>query len=178
MPEPSYDFLTTAGQTVAREMLIAYLNTGTASTPVWSPLGKRVEDSSSEFDWESSNKRDILGKVYGNLKKPIVTQSFDPCELDSGDIAQKKIWELAIWKQDAAALAAQDMLIAHYYAGSSATAFFAERYSSCMIEVTGEGGEGGGDVGMPVNVTYGGDRTVGTVSKDGTTGAITFTPAA
>lgn len=177
MPEATYDFLTTAGQTVAREMLIAYLNTGTASTPVWSPIGKRVEDSSSEYDWDAQTKRDILGDVYGSMKKPIITQSFDPCELDAGDAAQTSIWKLAVWKQDAQALAAQDMLIAHFYAGSASTAFFAERYSACMIEVTGEGGEGGDNVGMPINVTYGGTRTVGTVAK-GTDGAITFTPAA
>jgi hypothetical protein len=60
------------------------------------------------------------------------------------------------------------MLIAHLYAG------FAERYESCMIEVTGEGGEGGGTVGMPINVTYGGTRTVGSVEK--TNGTVKFTP--
>ena len=64
-----------------------------------------------------------------------------------------------------------DMLIVHTYAG------FAERYESCMVEVTGLGGEGGGSVGMPINVTYGGKRTIGTATK-GTSGAIEFTPAA
>ena len=67
------------------------------------------------------------------------------------------------------ALAAMDMLIVHTYAG------FAERYESCMVEVTGLGGEGGGSVGMPINVTYGGTRTKGTATK-GTSGAIEFTP--
>ncbi len=38
------------------------------------------------------------------------------------------------------------------------------------------GGEGGGSVGMPINVTYGGKRTIGTATK-GTSGAIEFTPA-
>ena len=46
-------FNTPGGQTIARELLIAYLNTGTGAAPVWSPLGKRVEDSSTELDWES-----------------------------------------------------------------------------------------------------------------------------
>ena len=41
-----YTFTTAAGQTVARELLLAYLNTGTGSAPVWSVIGKRVEDSS------------------------------------------------------------------------------------------------------------------------------------
>ena len=168
-------FNTTGGLTVARELLIAYLNTGTASTPVWSPVGKRVEDSSTEYDWDAETKRDILGATYGKLKKPIITQSFDPCELDGDDAAQVKLWNLAVKDQDAQALAAQDMLIVHFYAGESATPF-AERYPSCMVEATGLGGEGGGDVGMPINITYGGTRATGTASKaqDGT---ITFTAA-
>ena len=50
MPESDLTFNTTPGQTVGREMLIAYLNTGESSTPTWSPIGKRVEDSSAEYD--------------------------------------------------------------------------------------------------------------------------------
>ena len=168
-------FNTPSGQTIARELLIAYLNTGTASAPVWSPLGKRVEESSTELDWESEISRDILGATYGTLKKPKITQTFEPCDLDGSDAAQLKIWNLAVKDQDAQALAAQDMLIVHFYAGESATPF-AERYASCMIEVTGLGGEGGGNVGMPMTITFGGTRTVGTATKDSTTGEITFTP--
>ena len=63
------EFNTTAGQTVAREMLIAYLNTGESGTPVWSPIGKRVEDSSIEFDWQTETKVDIFGDTYITGKK-------------------------------------------------------------------------------------------------------------
>ena len=136
-------FNTEPGRTIARELLIAYLNTGTASAPVWSPLGKRVEDSSTELDWESDISRDILGSTYGTLKKPKITQTFEPCDLDGSDEAQLKIWNLAVKDQDAQALAAQDMLIVHFYSGESTTPF-AERYASCMIGVTGLGREGGG----------------------------------
>lgn len=163
-------FTTDAGKTIARELLIAYLNTGTTSEPVWSPIGKRVEDSNTEYDWDTETKRDILGATYGRMKKPTITQTFDPCELDAGDVAQVKLWNLAVKEQDAQALANQDMLIVHFYAGSN----FAERYESCMIEITGLGGEGGGDIEMPINVTYGGTRTTGTVTKTAG-GAITFT---
>ena len=165
-----YTFTTTAGQTVARELLLAYLNTGTSTEPKWSVIGKRVEDSSEEYDWSTESKKDILGDTYGTMKKPVITQSFEPCELDSGDEAQQKIWKLAVVDQNAMALAAMDMLIVHTYAG------FAERYEACMVEVTGLGGEGGGSVGMPINVTYGGTRTIGTATK-GSGGAIEFTPA-
>ena len=165
-----YTWTTTAGQTVARELLLAYLNTGTSSEPVWSVIGKRVEDSSEEYDWSTESKKDILGDTYGTMKKPVITQSFEPCELDSGDAAQQKIWNLAVVQQDAMALAARGMLIVHACAG------FAAGCEACMVEVTGLGGEGGGSVGMPITVTYGGTRTIGTATK-GSGGAVEFTPA-
>ena len=172
---PDVTFNTISGRTIAREQVVAYLNTGTGANPIWDPLGRRVQDSSTELDWESDISRDILGATYGTMKKPKITQTFEPCDLDGSDAAQLKIWNLAVKDQDAQALAAQDMLIVHFYAGESATPF-AERYASCMIEVTGLGGEGGGNVGMPISVTYGGTRTVGTASK-GNDGTITFTAA-
>ena len=166
-------FNTTAGQTVDRSLMIAYLNTGTNSAPVWSPLGKRVEDSSAEYDWSDETKQDILGNTWATMKKPVVTQTFDPCELDAADVAQQKIWNLAVVQQDAAALANQDMLIVHLYAGTATTAAFAERYESCMVKPSSLGGEGGGNIGMPIDVTYGGKRTTGTAAvSDGT---VTFT---
>lgn len=166
-------FNTTAGQTIARELLIAYLNTGTASTPVWSAIGKRVEDSSAEYDWSDETTQDILGATYGTMKKPIITQTFEPCYLDGGDAATVKIWNMAVKDQDAQALAAQDMLIVHLYAGTAATAMFAERYSACMIRPSGLGGEGGGNIGMPLDITYGGTRTKGTAAI--ASGVVTFT---
>lgn len=171
-----YEFNTTEGQTIDRALLIAYLNTGTSSSsPTWSPIGKRVEDSSQEFDWSEETKQDILGSTYTTMKKPVITQTFDPCELDAGDEAQKKIWNLAIVQQDNNALSNMDMLIVHLYAGTANTAVFAERYESCMIKPTGLGGEGGGSIGMPIDVTYGGKRTIGTASVSN--GTVTFTPA-
>lgn len=170
-------FNTPAGQTVAREMLIAYLNVaedpGTAETPEWAPIGKRVEDSSEEMDWGEETKKDIFGNTYTTLKKPTITQTFDPCELDAGDKAQQKIWNLAVKDQDAQALASQDMLIVHLYAGTADTAVFAERYAACSLKPSSLGGEGGGSIGMPIDVTYGGTRTTGKAAiSDGT---VTFT---
>ncbi len=169
-------FNTTSGQTIARELMIAYLNTGTAQAPVWSPLGKRVEDSAVEFDFDANTIRDILGNTHGSMKKPIVTQEFDPWPFDGADAAQVKIWNLAVKDHDVAALAALDMLIVHFYAGESATPF-AERYESCMVELSEIGGEGGGEISGGFSVTYGGERTVGTASK-GADGTVTFTEAA
>lgn len=167
------EFNTAPGQTVDRELLIAYLNTGTTSAPVWSPLGSRVTDSSMEYDWQEESNKDILGTTRSTMKKPIITQTFDPCDLDAGDAAVLKIWNLAVKEQNVAALTNQDMLIVHLYAGTKDTAAFAERYSACMVKSSSLGGEGGGFVGMPMDITYGGARTVGTAAVSA--GTVTFT---
>lgn len=168
-------FNTPSGQTIKRELLIAYLNTGTSSAPVWSPLGKRVEDSEESLDWGSENSQDILGNNWSNLKKPVITQDFDPYNLDGGDTAALKIWNMAIKDQDYSALSAQDMLIVHLYAGTAESAMFAERYAACSIEPSSLGGPGGGNLSMPISVTYGGQRTKGTAAVS-SAGVVTFTP--
>lgn len=169
-------FNTPAGQTIARELLISYLNVGTAASPDWSALGTRVEDSSEDFDWGDESKQDILGMTHSSMKKPVITQSFDPCNLDSGDSAIQKIWNLAVKEQNVQALCNMDMLIVHHYVGTDA-ASWAERYPSSMVKPTGLGGNGGGSIEMPVDVTYGGKRETGTATISDSTGKVTFTAA-
>ena len=169
-------FKTKEGQTVDRALLILYLNIGTADEPEWAQVGKRVEESSAEYDWGEETKTDILGDTYTSLKKPTITQSFDPCELDAGDKAQLKIWNAAIKDQDVQALSNMDMMVAHLYAGATDDEAFAERYNACCVKPTGLGGSGGGNIGMPIDVTYGGTRTTGTAKA--ANGSITFTPDA
>ena len=128
-----------------------------------------------EYDWQEDSSKDILGTTRTTMKKPIITQSFDPCELDAGDAALVKLWNLAVKDQDAAALANQDVLIVHFYAGTAKTAVFAERYDGTMVKPASLGGEGGGFVAMPFDVTLGGTRTTGTAAV-GANGTVTFTP--
>ena len=162
-----YEFNTPDGQTVGREMLIACLNTGTKEAPVWSIVGKRVTSSSTELDWQRESSTDIIGETTSKMSKPVVTQSFDPWPLANGDDAQRFVWERGIRDQDAQALANVDMLIVHKYAGTANTAVFAERYESCSIEINSYGGDGGGNIAMPITVTFGGTRTVGAASVTG-----------
>lgn len=166
-------FNTTAGAVVARKMLLLFLNTGSSSDPVWSVIGKRVEDSSMEYDWSDESKTDILGDTYTTMKEPIITQTFDPCELDSGDASQVKIWNQSIKDHDVAAMCNNDLLVVHAYAGTASTAVFAERYPSSAVKPSGLGGSN--NVGMPIDVTFGGERSVGTASVSG--GEVTFTAA-
>lgn len=164
-------FNTPSGAAVARKLLILFLNTGTDTSPVWSKVGKRVEDSSMEYDWGKESKTDILGDTYTTMKTPIITQTFDPCELDSGDAAQVKIWNQAIRDQDVAAMANNDLLVVHSYTGAPSEGAFAERFPASAVSPTGLGGSS--NVGMPIEVTFGGTRQVG-MAKKGTDG-ITFT---
>ncbi len=165
-------FNTPPGQTIGRELLIAALNTGSTESPIWSPVGRRVEDSSASYDWSFESSQDIFGVTRSKGKKPTITQTFEPWELDADDEAQKKIWNLAVREQNVRALMSQDMLIVHMYAGETSK-FFAERYKSCSVLPSDLGGAGGGSVGMAIEVTYGGERVTGTAKVvDGT---ITFT---
>ena len=155
-------FNTPAGNTVARKMLILYMNTGTYEAPIWSAIGKRVEDSSMEYDWGKESSTDIFGATYSKYKPPVITQTFEPCDLDSGDTAQQKIWNQSIKDQDTGAMANNDLLVVHAYAGAADTGVFAERYPASAIEPTGLGGSA--NVGMPIEVTFGGEREVGTAA--------------
>jgi len=168
-----FKFNTPAGQTIERRQYLCCGNSGTADAPKWSKLGKRVEDSSAEMDWSEETKQDILGDTYTTMKTPIITQTFDPCELDSGDEYQQRIWNLAVVDQDAPALCNQDLLRVHLYAEDETGGKFAERFHSCMVKPTGLGGSG--TLTMPIDVTFGGTREKGTatMAADGT---ITFTP--
>lgn len=169
-----YDFNTNAGETVARELLMLFLNTGTTQTPTWSPVGKRVEDSSMEYDWSTETKVDIFGETWTTGKKATVTQTFEPCELDSDDAAQHKIWKAAVVDKNIHALNNMDVLVVHAYAThGTGSGVFAERYKGSSIVPTSLGGEGGGDTGMPISVTFGGERTIGVATVSGKT--VTFT---
>lgn len=165
-------FNTGENETIAREKLVLLLNIGTIAEPDWAAIGKHVESSDMEFDWQRESKKDIRGNTYTTMKKPIITQPFDPWELSAGDPAQVYIWNKGIKNQDAQAMANCDTLVVHEYAGSS----WAERYDASSVEITRLGGDGGGNLTISATVTYGGNRTVGTVTT--ANGTVTFVPEA
>ena len=165
------------GQTIPREQLILFLNTGTKTDPTWSAVGKHVEESSAEYAWSEHTSQDILGDTHSTMKKPVVTQSFDGVKLSQGDAAYEMLWTEGIKNQNPQALTNLDLLVVHLYAGTANTAAFAERYPQSMVRPTSIGGEGGGSIEMPLEATFGGTRSTGTASR-GTDGTITFTAAA
>lgn len=165
-----------SGKTIDRASMVALLNVGTSEAPEWSPVGKRAADSSVEFDWGNETTQDILGGVYTSKKKPVKTQSFDPWTLSGGDKAQEKLIQLVVVDEDVQTLSNMDMMIVHnYIKRGDVTGYFAVRYPNTSIDVTRLGGAGGGNLEIAVSVTYGGERSKGTASKD-ESGVWVFTP--
>lgn len=168
-----YTLKGTEGQTIDRQLYVVYGNVGEYGEPDWHPIGKRVEDSSAENDYSTETTQDILGGTYGTMKKPVITQDFDPCPIDPGDKYQAKLIQLAVVEQNVQALANQDLLRVHLYLQNEGGDAFAERFPSSMVEVNGPGGEGGGNLTLPTSITFGGIRETGTAKV--TDGKVTFT---
>lgn len=167
------DFNTAEGQEIERALLVFLINVGTYEAPDWAPIGRGVEDNSLQYDWQEETKKDILGNTHNTMKTPIVSGSFDPWPMAKGDKAQKHLWNLAVKEQNAAALSKQDVLVMHKYVGED-NAFFAERYDGTQVKVTSIGGEGGGSLVLPTDVTLGGNRTIGKVAISAE-GVVTYT---
>lgn len=160
------------GQKAERNLLIAYANTGTEASPSWEAMGYGVEDSSMEFDFSEETKTDVLGLTTTNLKAPTRKQSFEPCEIREGSALQLKLYN-AIRYERWSELMAMDMLIVHYYVGSTGS-FEAERFTGSTVVVKSIGGSSTLD--MPFDVIYGGTHTLGTAAI--ASGVVTFTEAA
>jgi hypothetical protein len=162
------------GESAARDLMIAYLNTGTSSAPVWSPMGRTVEDSSVEYDYSQETKTDILGETHVTAKTPTATQTFSGNNLIAGDAVLNHILDMAIVRRSISEALNQDILIAHLYLTDTEDKPFAERWKSSSVLLTTNGGAGGDMLASDIEVTYGGERETGTISK-GSGGAIEFT---
>lgn len=173
MPE-NFNIVTAGeGASASREMMITYLNAGTADAPVWSPMGAKVNDSSIEYDWGVETSTDILGNTYATAKTATMTQNFSGSEIIAGNDVMNRLTDLAIVKKSAALLVNQDCLIVHVYLKNNSDEAFAERYPASSVIPTSLGGAGGGSLVTDISVTYGGSREVGTAAV--ANGVVTFT---
>lgn len=161
-----YSIVTTGeGISATREMMITYLNTGSAEAPVWSAMGAKVTDSSIEYDWGLENSVDILGNTNAKAKTAQMTQSFGGSEIIAGNSVMNHLVDLAVVQKNAAKLVNQECLIVHTYLQDSEQHTFAERYPASAVIPTTIGGEGGAALVTDIDVTYGGARVVGYAEK-------------
>lgn len=161
-----YSIVTTGeGISATREMMITYLNTGSADAPVWSAMGAKVTDSNIDYDWSLENSTDILGNSYAKAKTAQMTQSFGGSEIIAGNSVMNHLVDLAVVQKNAAKLVKQDCLIVHTYLQDGEKRTFAERYPESAVIPTTLGGEGGAALVTDIDVTYGGARVVGYAVK-------------
>lgn len=170
MPEAT-TFNLAAGAKADRKLLLTCVNVGTALAPEWEILGAGIEESAVEFNFEEEVKTDILGRTSSTINKPQRKQSFDPYTIMDGSKLQVKLYNI-IRNERWSELTSMDMLLIHTYVGS-AGAFDAERFTGSAINPQSLGGSGTLD--MPIEVTFGGERTLGTAAVSG--GTVTFTEA-
>lgn len=161
------------GASAAREMMITYLNTGTAEVPVWSAMGAKVAEGDIEYDWSAETKTDILGNVYTSAKNAQMKQTFSGSEIIAGNTVMNHLADLAIVQKSAAKLVNQDCLIVHTYLQNGDGAAFAERYPVSAVIPSSLGGEGGAALVTNIDVTFGGARATGTATV--AQGTVTFT---
>lgn len=174
MAEAKYTIAGDSGKRATRELLVTYLNVATYESPTWKPLGRTSSDSSIERDWSVETKTGIYGEVFTSAKKPTKTQSFSDNDIIAGDDVQNHLLDIAVVREDVSEIVGQDVLVAHLYLNDSSQKPFAERYPASAVVLTTTGGEGGGMLVSDIDVTYGGTRETGTISKAGD--AVTFTP--
>lgn len=170
-----YNIVTTGeGVSATREMMITFINTGTAEAPVWAAMGAKVTDSSIDYDWSVESSTDILGNSYSSAKTAQMSQTFGGSEIIAGDAVMNHLVDLAVVQKNAPKLMNQDCLIVHTYLKNEDEKTFAERYPASAVLPTTIGGEGGAALVTDIDVTYGGARATGTAEK--TADGITFTP--
>lgn len=161
------------GQGAGRDLMVTYLNTGSVSSPVWSPMGRSVEESSIEYDYSLETKTDILGEIHNSAKAPTTTQNFSGNNLIAGDEVLNHILNMTVVRRSISDALNQDILVAHLYLTDAEGKPFAERWKSSSVLLTSNGGPGGDMLAAEIEVTFGGEREVGTIEKAG--GVITFT---
>ena len=160
-----YSIAGNSGESPLREQIVTYLNTTASEQPVWSPMGRTVEDSSIDADYSEDSKTDIFGTVWNSAKKPKREQEFSDSNLLAGDAVMNRVLDLCIVQQNMAELQNQDCLVVYLFLQDSSGKAFAERYPNSTVLMTSIGGPGGEKAVTGIKVSYGGERVTGTFDK-------------
>mgnify|MGYP000239484248 FL=1 len=160
-----YSIAGNSGESPLREQIVTYLNTTASEQPVWSPMGRTVEDSSIDADYSEDSKTDIFGTVWNSAKKPKREQEFSDSNLLAGDAVMNRVLDLCIVQQNMAELQNQDCLVVYLFLQDSSGKAFAERYPDSTVLMTSIGGPGGEKAVTGIKVSYGGERVTCTFDK-------------
>jgi hypothetical protein len=150
---------------------------GTTETQQREILGRRTEDSSIEYNADTSTSTDILGINYTDVNKTQPQQDFDPYLILGGSKLAAFLNDIR--KRNALAELSQFTLyVITAYIGDATNGYEAEKHENCTIQYNSLGGDT--NVNMPISVYFSnnaanlGRPQTGTVDK--LTSDFTFTP--
>nr|DAU37948.1 MAG TPA: hypothetical protein [Caudoviricetes sp.] len=166
------------GQKAERKLLVTAVNVGdsitsSAGTPKWEIIGVGVEDSSIEYNPDTSTTTDILGITETDVNKLEVSQSLEPMTVRGGSELALKLYNIIKYNK-LSELAMFEVMQIHAYVGTEG-AYEAEVHKGCTITPQSLGGDA--YIDMPIDINFSNDKVHGTVDnyKYGTT--VTFTAA-
>lgn len=150
---------------------------GTTETQQREILGRRTEDSSIEYNADTTTSTDILGINYTDVNKTQPQQDFDPYLILGGSKLAAFLNDIR--KRNALSELSQFTLyVITAYIGDSTNGYEAEKHENCTIQYNSLGGDT--NVNMPISVYFSnnaanlGRPQTGTVDK--LTSDFTFTP--
>jgi hypothetical protein len=164
------------GQKAERKLLVTAVNVGEklgTGTPEWQIIGVGVEDSSIEYNPDTTTSTDILGISTTIINKLETSQTLEPMVVIGGSKLALKLYNQVKYGK-LSELAMYEVMQIHAYVGDEG-AYEAEVHKNCTLTPQSLGGSA--TVDMPINISYSNDKVHGTVDnyKYGTT--VTFTEA-
>lgn len=156
-----------------RKLLRTYVNLGTSETKEWYLLGKGIQESTIQTNFESETENDILGFSETTVKGAKPSQGFDPFTVRGGSKLAFMLHE--IWlNSEYEKLSQFEILTVYKYIGSETDGYEADLQDNCTILFESLGGDA--HVDMPITINYSDHKVRGTVTFD--KDVPTFTPTA
>jgi len=155
-----------------RKLLICAVDVSETAVEEWEIQGYKTEDSSMDFNPDSSTVTDILGDTYTDVNKFEESQTFEPNTLRMGSKLNALL--IKYWRNgDLAKFSQFRVLVGYGFLGTEG-AYEADVWKTCTIFPNSLGGSS--RVDMPFTINFGGEKIKGTIDK--MRGSITFTQTA
>ena len=164
------------GQKAERKLLVTAVNVGEklgTGTPEWQIIGVGVEDSSIEYNPDTTTSTDILGISTTIINKLETSQTLEPMVVIGGSKLALKLYNQVKYGR-LSELAMYEVMQIHAYVGAEG-AYEAEVHKNCTLTPQRLGGSA--TVDMPINISYSNDKVHGTVDNYKYGSTVTFTEA-
>lgn len=170
------DFNLNENQKAERKLLVTAVNVGDSikkpsGNPKWQIVGVGVEDSSIEFNPDTTTVTDILGITETTVNKFETSQELSPMTIRGGSALAVKLYNQVKY-QKLSEFSQYEVMIISAFAGTAGQ-YEAEVHLNCTLTPTSIGGSS--YVDMPININYSNDKVHGTVNDYKAGSEITFT---